>query len=308
MVWTEMHECSGGNIWQFWINSKLELSLCGSPRGHRCGKNNPATSVNIHQHLTESNRPSNTFKYHQPSSTVINRHQPSSTMKDPWKIHKDPLCCRWKMLEGGTVARQVGQSRAAQWIAVVTADRNDPGHPGSGDVKRSKGHCIGGTSNRKKVSERRCFGANLKHEKVAAMKGNGFVWIHFICWDWTGTRCAILYGLLLSELLEHRNQMTRHNAHITTLQYNYHFLVRTCTKRLYSVWLWRKRKSWPWPSKTPRSYMHSQSTNRLKWLAGIHAGQRSRSVSAGKPEKHSGVQPISEKQRDLGHRRQSPLQ
>lgn len=31
-------------------------------------------------------------------------------------------------------------------------------------------------------------------------------------------------------LLEHRNQMTRHNAHITTLQYNYHFLVRTCTK------------------------------------------------------------------------------
>ena len=102
-------------------------------------------------------------------------------------------------------------------------------------------------------------------------------------------------------LLEHRNQMTRHNAHITTLQYNYHFLVRTCTKRLYSVWLWRKRKSWPWPSKTPRSYMHSQSTNRLKWLAGIHAGQRSRSVSAGKPEKHSGVQPISEKQRDLEH-------
>ena len=47
--------------------------------------------------------------------------------------------------------------------------------------------------------------------------------------------------------------------------------------------------------------MHSQSTNRLKWLAGIHAGQRSRSVSAGKPEKHSGVQPISEKQRDLEH-------
>lgn len=53
--------------------------------------------------------------------------------------------------------------------------------------------------------------------------------------------------------------------------------------------------------------MHSQSTNRLKWLAGIHAGQRSRRVSAGKPEKHSGVQPISEKQRDLGHRRQSQL-